>query len=96
MSGAGDNIQVVRCLHCDQPATTTSGQCPHCGKKLTGKEPPYIAFTPATADWRDNIKPLLIVLAVIYVFSGFSLGTWSSLLMILAGVIFVIKSLREL
>ena len=89
-------VKVVRCMHCDNPATAGSGSCVHCGKPLTGKEPEYIAFTPMTADWRNNIKPLLISYLVIFVFSGFSIGKWATLAIILVTVVALLKSLREM
>lgn len=91
-----NNTRVIRCVSCNQPVMSNVGQCPHCQIKITGKEPDYVAFTPAAADWRDHLKPMMIGYGMAALLWMVGLGKLSSVLFVLVTIIYAFKMLREL
>jgi hypothetical protein len=68
--------------------------CKACSSPVTGKEFPYIAAQPATADIPGLIKWWGIWCLAIWALSGFSLGVTTSLLFSGVSLIYLVRILR--
>ena len=88
-------VSLKVCARCSSPVLAGSGYCRECGGRLTGKEAHYM---PRSGSSQPDLQSLLIWWAIwtvsIWVFSGFSLGITSPLLMTVVALIYLMRLWR--
>ena len=93
-SQATADVKLVCCGACQAPVVKGAGACRSCGSPQTGKEYPYVPRGDARPELAPLFKWWLAWSGVIWVFSGFSLGTTSSLLLTGVALYYLIRILR--
>jgi hypothetical protein len=93
-SGDETPVKVVACSNCRGPVMTNFEACRTCGTPLGGTEFRYIAQREPGPDVPGLIKWWVIWSVAIFVLSGFSFGTVSSLVFALVSTVYLIRILR--
>ena len=93
-SQAQDRVALVCCGSCQAPVVKGSGNCRSCGGLITGKEYPYVSRTRPRPELAPLFKWWLALSGLIWVFSGFSLGTTTSLLLTGVALVYLVRILR--
>ncbi|MCZ6830260.1 MAG: hypothetical protein O7F73_11870 [Gammaproteobacteria bacterium] len=91
---ADADVELLSCGSCQAPVIRGFGNCHSCGSPQSGKEFPYVSHTGATTELAPLFKWWAAWSGLIWVFSGFSLGTTSSLLITGLAVIYLVRILR--
>ncbi len=91
---AGQEVKLVACVMCQAPVVASVGQCPACGTPVTGREPAYRVHTPARPQLAPLFKWWLIWSALVWVLSGFSLGQFSSFVITVIAVVYLVRIVR--
>lgn len=87
-------VELVACNYCAGPMVRGAGKCNGCATPEGGKEYPYILRSETRAEVEPLFKWWAIWSALVWVFSGFSLGKISSLLITAVAIIYLIRITR--
>jgi hypothetical protein len=93
-SQSTDRVALLSCSSCQSPVIKGSGPCRSCGTPQSGKEFAYISQAGSGRELGPLFKWWGIWSAVIWVFSGFALGTTTSLLLTGVALFYLIRILR--
>jgi len=91
---ADSNIELLCCGACQAPVVRGAGNCRSCGSPQSGRESPYVSRTGSKAELAPLFKWWAAWSGIIWVFSGFALGTTTSLLLTGVAVIYLVRILR--
>ena len=89
-----DRLALLSCSSCQSPVIKGGGPCRSCGTPQSGKEFPYISQAGTDRELMPLFKWWGIWSAFIWVFSGFSLGTTTSLMLTGVALFYLIRILR--
>lgn len=89
-----EEVRVLTCAGCGAPVVAGTVSCNSCGIPVGSLEIPYLPRNESRPDVAPLLKWWGISAALIWVFSGFELGTISSLLLLGASIFFLLKIMR--
>jgi hypothetical protein len=89
-----ETVKVLTCVGCGAPVVAGAASCNSCGVPIGSVEIPYMPRKESRPEVGPWLKWWGICCALIWVFSGFDLGTTSSLLILGASIFFLLKILR--